>query len=154
MDGWNTRFLLEWPIFRCYVSSSGCKIDRFWQGISSLQMILRLVGRSFWGEKIGLRLEGRILLRLLRSTHVAIPFAASTTPPSLATHAHHILRIVKQLSQESILAPSCFFSGKKNVFFFRFVVEKMHCMEIVLLRWTSRNMVQKRLQSPKPLGLF
>ena len=118
MDGWNTRFLLEWPIFRCYVSSSGCKIDRFWQGISSLQMILRLVGRSFWGEKIGLRLKGRILLRLLRSTHVAIPFAASTTPPSLATHAHHILRIVKQLSQESILAPSCFFSGKKNIRFF------------------------------------
>ena len=22
MDGWNTRFLLGWPIFRCYVTGS------------------------------------------------------------------------------------------------------------------------------------
>ena len=24
MDGWNTSFLLGWPIFRCYVSFKGC----------------------------------------------------------------------------------------------------------------------------------
>ena len=28
MDGWNTSFLLGWPIFRCYVSFWGCKFRR------------------------------------------------------------------------------------------------------------------------------
>ena len=30
MDGWNTSFLLGWPIFRCYVSFRECTIWHFW----------------------------------------------------------------------------------------------------------------------------
>ena len=44
MDGWNTSFLLGWPIFRCYVRFREC---------ISLQMMA-----SLWGEVIVLIIAG------------------------------------------------------------------------------------------------
>ncbi len=36
MDGWNTSFLLGWPIFRCYVSFRGC-MSLLWQSYAKLR---------------------------------------------------------------------------------------------------------------------
>ena len=43
MDGWNTTFLLGWPIFRCYVSfreGKGCRLG--------LVVILKMFLMSSW----------------------------------------------------------------------------------------------------------
>ena len=54
MDGWNTSFLLGWPIFRCYFRSREC---------ISLQMMA-----SLWGEVIVHIISGVIqVCRYLRN---------------------------------------------------------------------------------------
>ena len=39
MDGWNTSFLLGWPIFRCYVSFRECREKKITENPKKLTWI-------------------------------------------------------------------------------------------------------------------
>ena len=75
MDGWNTTFLLEWPIFRCYVSVDFWGVDvryaiPFHFHHSSVSLPQN--ASHFWHKKIGpLHLENEQLdfVRVALHTH-------------------------------------------------------------------------------------
>ena len=60
MDGWNTSFLLGWPIFRCYVSFRECSLP----AASTCANVLDCFGaRVFPISNMG---PGGVLLKLKR----------------------------------------------------------------------------------------
>ncbi len=67
MDGWNTSFLLGWPIFRCYVSfrEGNLRVEVFSGNVRFPPALPNIAGENGPRMKMYLRNEKKIRLAML-----------------------------------------------------------------------------------------